>query len=40
MLKRVHPIAGLIGFLTISTFWISTIAAEIFGSRNMIIEVK
>ena len=40
MLKRVHPIAGVVGLLTISTFWISTIASEMFGSRHMITEVK
>jgi hypothetical protein len=40
MLKRVHPIAGVIGFLTILTFWLSTIASEMSGSRHVITEVK
>lgn len=40
MLKRVHPIAGAIGFLTILTFWISTVASELFGSVDTITAVK
>ena len=40
MLRRVHPIAGTIGFLTILTFWTSTIATELFGSVNMVVAVK
>jgi hypothetical protein len=40
MLKRVHPIAGIIGFLTILTFWTSTVAAELFGSDATIAAVK
>jgi hypothetical protein len=40
MLKRIHPIAGVIGFLTILTFWISTIASDVSGSRHVVIEVK
>jgi hypothetical protein len=40
MLKRIHPIAGLIGFLTILTFWCSTVGAELFGSMEMITTVK
>jgi hypothetical protein len=40
MLKRFHPIAGIIGFLTILTFWTSTVASELFGSREMIAAVK
>lgn len=40
MLKRLHPIAGILGFLTIVTFWTSTVASELFGSRETIIAVK
>ena len=40
MLKRVHPIAGLIAFLTILTFWTSTVASELSGSPEMIVAVK
>ncbi len=40
MLKRVHPIAGLIGFLTILAFWTSTIASELLGSVDTISAVK
>jgi hypothetical protein len=40
MIKRIHPIAGAIGFLTILTFWISTVATEMFGSVDAITAVK
>ncbi len=40
MLKRLHPIAGAIGLLTILTFWLSTVGSELFGSREMIAAVK
>jgi hypothetical protein len=40
MLKRVHPIAGIIAFLTILTFWLSTVASELFGSEETIASVK
>ncbi len=40
MLKRIHPVAGTIGFLTILAFWISTVASELFGSVDMIAAVK
>ena len=40
MLRRVHPIAGLIGFLTILTFWISTVTVELFGSEDAVSAVK
>lgn len=40
MLRRIHPIAGLIGFLTILTFWLSTVASELFGSIATITAVK
>jgi hypothetical protein len=40
MLSKIHPIAGLIAFLTILTFWLSTVTSELFGSRELIVEVK
>lgn len=40
MLKRLHPIAGITGFVTILTFWISTIAAEISRSQHTVTQVK
>jgi len=40
MLKRLHPIAGTIGLLTILAFWLSTVGSELFGSRETIAAVK
>ncbi len=40
MLKRIHPIAGVISFLTILTFWTSTVLSELFGSADMVAAVK
>jgi hypothetical protein len=40
MLNKLHPVAGAIGFLTILTFWLSTVASELFGSTAMIATVK
>ena len=40
MLRRLHPIAGIVGFLTIVTFWTSTVGSELFGSTETIIAVK
>ncbi len=40
MLRRLHPIAGLVAFLTILTFWTSTVASELSGSAAMIAAVK
>lgn len=40
MLARIHPISGLIAFLTILTFWVSTVASEMLGSRETIVQVK
>lgn len=39
-MKRVHPIAGFIGFLTILCFWMSTLVVELFGSAAAILAVK
>ena len=40
MLTRIHPIAGMIGFVTILVFWISTVLTELFGSVQAISAVK
>ncbi|MGP0060689.1 MAG: hypothetical protein ACLPID_15520 [Beijerinckiaceae bacterium] len=40
MLKRIHPIAGVIGFLMILTFWTATVAAELVGSTETVALVK
>ena len=40
MLKLIHPVAGLIGFLTILTFSTSTVLSELSGSLDAIAAVK
>jgi len=40
MKTKVHAIAGIIGFLTILSFWIATLFSEIFGTSEMIAFVK
>ena len=40
MKTKVHAIAGLVGFLTIITFWTSTVVTELFGSHAAITAVK
>jgi hypothetical protein len=40
MIKAIHPIAGLIALLTISTFWLSTAFSELFASQAVITAVK
>jgi hypothetical protein len=40
MLRKLHPIAGAIGFATILTFWLSTVIAELFGSLPVVAAVK
>jgi hypothetical protein len=40
MLKRIHPIAGVVAFLTILTFWTSTVIAESFLPVDAVIAVK
>ncbi len=40
MLKRLHPIAGIVGFITILAFWLSTVVSELSGSADMITAVK
>jgi hypothetical protein len=36
MIRRIHVAAGVIGFLTILTFWSSTVASELFGSHEAV----
>jgi hypothetical protein len=40
VLKRIHPIAGIVAFLMILTFWTSTVVSELYGSAEMIGAVK
>ncbi len=40
IVRRVHALAGVVGFLTILTFWVSTAWSELFGTPEMIAAVK
>ncbi|MEV0436743.1 hypothetical protein [Nocardia sp. NPDC050413] len=40
MLTRIHPVAGVIGLLTILTFWLSTVLSELSGSKDAVVAVK
>lgn len=40
MLRRLHPIAGTIAFLTILVFWMSTVAVELSGQLASVALVK
>ncbi|GAA3469465.1 hypothetical protein [Nonomuraea roseola] len=40
MLRQLHPLAGLAGFLTLLTSWISTVLVELFGSHELVVTVK
>jgi hypothetical protein len=40
MQKKIHPIAGIIGLVTILSFWLSTVTCELFGSISAITAVK
>jgi len=40
MLKTIHPIAGALALLTITTFWISTALSELFASQAIVAAVK
>lgn len=40
MKKTIHPLAGALGFLTIATFWLATVASELFGSQATVVAVK
>lgn len=40
MLKRIHPIAGFLAILTISTFWLATVISELFASEATVAAIK
>ncbi|MBB1093440.1 hypothetical protein HUU61_19390 [Rhodopseudomonas palustris] len=40
MIKKLHPIAGIVAFLTILGFWVSTVAVELGGDDAGIATVK
>jgi len=40
MIRKLHPIAGIIAFLTILVFWTSTVVAELGGDAAAIAAVK
>lgn len=40
ILRRIHPAAGILGFVTILSFWTSTVAVEVLGSHQVILAVK
>lgn len=40
MKTKIHALAGVIGFLTILSFWSSTLYSELFGSHEMVAYVK
>jgi hypothetical protein len=40
MKTKFHALAGIIGFLTIITFWTATVTSELFGSHAAIATVK
>lgn len=40
MIRKLHPVAGIVGFALILAFWTSTVAAEVFGGPATILTVK
>ena len=40
MIRFVHPIAGVVAFATIATFWLSTAVSELFASAAVVAAVK
>lgn len=40
MLKRLHPLAGVLALLTILTFWAGTVLSETLGDSATVITVK
>ena len=40
MKTKIHALAGVIGFLTILSFWSSTLYSELFGSHETVAYVK
>ena len=40
MLKTLHPIAGALALVTIASFWLSTVLAEVFAGTALVTLVK
>jgi hypothetical protein len=40
LIRRIHRAAGILAFLTIATFWTSTVATELSGSHAAVAGVK
>jgi hypothetical protein len=40
MIKIIHPVAGAVAIVTITTFWLSTAFSELFGSEATVTAVK
>lgn len=40
MKKLIHPLAGAVALLTIATFWVSTVLAEVLGAEPAVVAVK
>lgn len=40
MLKKIHPIAGIVALITIATFWLSTVFVELLASQTGVAFVK
>lgn len=40
MIRTLHPIAGVVGMTTVAAFWLSTLAAEVFGGHGAVLAVK
>jgi hypothetical protein len=40
MINIIHPVAGALAILTITTFWLSTAVAELFASQAIVVSVK
>jgi hypothetical protein len=39
-MKLLHPVAGALALVLISSFWTSTVVSELFGSQQAIVAVK
>ncbi|MGE7470572.1 hypothetical protein ACQKLX_14110 [Bosea sp. NPDC003192] len=40
MIRIIHPVAGAVALLTVTTFWLSTVLAELFASEATLVAVK
>ncbi|HTY67234.1 MAG TPA: hypothetical protein VMH36_11325 [Alphaproteobacteria bacterium] len=40
MLKIIHPVAGAVALLTITSFWLSTVFSELFASEATVTAAK